>query len=540
MLCILLTALDHPRERGVADDDVTSYLPRQKAWGPDREQNWPDILHRLERRGHPVPDYEVKNLMHNGQIVLDRDDRPILDYADLPATLSTEFSGRNMEAITRLDPRIGHRDFWVRMPKTRRTGPNGQTIRQSYSLSTIGMRMTRFRQENGLLSWKVREGSKNIREFLIKQLPQENVRANSTQGIPPPSLPEQMDARQKNKGQHPARAGQRALSETARKERNDKEGAKLAKLRAAQNEAKVQAQVQGPDQAQEGNPIQERGQALNGNKRRRTRDASSDDEEMQRAIKRNKIDSAALISSPVSEMASRQPLRPVEPNEVPCFVSRKRSREESSSSSNDELPNPKRQMARSESVLRETEEHDEPEYLGSWKAENGDLYHFALDPVLSEAPLAPGAPTASQAVTFPQSWAVPQTPEASRAPIKAQTRVSLEAPRSQAEGEEAEGQSPLQWPFKLTAELEFPEPDDNMSLCELLERELEEAQRSPKTPQRRVEREEPHPMPWPQSLTAEELEFLKFNEERAIAELIQRDLDQWDDLMAKQMDLSYA
>lgn len=470
--------------------------------------------------------------MHNGQIVLDRDDRPILDYADLPATLSTESSGRNMEAITRLDPRIGHRDFWVRMPKTRRTGPNGQTIRQSYSLSTIGMRMPRFRQENGLLSWKLRKGSKNIREFLIKQLPQENVRANSTRVIPPHSLPDQMDARQKNKGQHPARAGQRALSETARKERNDKEGAKLAKLRAAQDEAKVQAQ--------EGTPIHEQGQALNGNKRRRTGDASSDDEEMQHAIKRNKIDSAALISSPVPEMESRQPPRSVEPNEVPCFVSRKRSREESLFSSDDELPNPKRQMARPGSVLRETEEHDEPEYLGSWKAESGDLDHFALDPGFSEAPLAPRAPIASQAGMFPQSWAVPQAPEAPRAPIKEQPRVSLEAPRSQAEGEEAEGQWPPQWPFKLTAELEFPEPDDNMSLCELLERELEEAQRSPKTPRRRVEREEPHPMPWPQSLTAEELEFLRFNEERAIAALIQRDLDQWDDLMAKQMDISYA
>lgn len=79
-----------------------------------------------------------------------------------------------------------------------------------------------------------------------------------------------------------------------------------------------------------------------------------------------------------------------------------------------------------------------------------------------------------------------------------------------------------------------------MSLCELLERDLEEAQRRPKTPQRRVEREEPHPTPWPQNPTAEELEFLRFNEERAISELIQRDLDQWDDLMAEQMDISYA
>lgn len=444
MLCILLTALDHPRERGIADDDVTSYLPRQKAWGPDREQNWPDILHCLERRGHPVPDYEVKNLMHNGQIVLDRDDSPVLDYADLPATLSTEFSGRHMETITRLDPRIGHRDFWVRMPKTRRTGPNGQTVRQSYSLSTIGMRMTRFRQENGLLSWKVREGSKNIREFLIKKLPQENVWANSTRGIPPPSLPEQMDARQRNKSQHLARAGQRALSETARNERNDKEGAKLAKLRATQDEAKGQAQVQEPDQAQEGTPIQEQGQALNGNKRRRTRDASSDDEEMQQAIKRNKIDGAALISSQVSEMASRQPPRPVEPNEAPCLVSRKRGREESPSPSDDELPNPKRQTARSESVLPETEEHDEPEHLDSWEAESGDLYHFAMDPIFSKVPLAPRAPIASRAVMFPQSWAVPQTHETPRASIKPQPGVSLEAPRSQAEGEEAERPSPLQ------------------------------------------------------------------------------------------------
>lgn len=83
---------------------------------------------------------------------MDLENHPILDYVDLHATISTEFSGRDMEAIVRLDPRISRNDFRARMPSTRRIGRDGQIVKPSYGVSAISMRMLRFRMENGLLA----------------------------------------------------------------------------------------------------------------------------------------------------------------------------------------------------------------------------------------------------------------------------------------------------------------------------------------------------------------------------------------------------
>ena len=324
----MLTVPDHPRERGKAPDDVTSYLLSQKGWGPNRDQNWPDILHRLERRGLPVADYHVGNLYYNGRLVLDLDNNPILDYVDLPSTLSTEFSGGYMEAITRLDPRIGHKDFRARMPRTRRIGRDGQTVRPSYSLSTIGMRMTRFRQEQGLISWTKREGSESIRDFLISSLPQENIEANSTRGVLPPSLVAQADSRSKNKGKHAARAGGRALSREERKDRDDKEAQKLAMLRAAELESEGNAQIQ------------------IGQKRKRAACVSPDIDEVESGNKRCKVSSHSQTVHPVPGIpVPRQPSQPISAPEK----SRKRSRDVSPSENDDEHPTAKQQCRRSAS-----------------------------------------------------------------------------------------------------------------------------------------------------------------------------------------------
>ena len=165
----LLIFSDHPRERGIAANDVTSFLPSQKAWGPDRDLHWPNIkdnvLHRFERKGYPIPDYQPEVWYYEGKVVLDSDNHAILNYEVLPATLSSELSGRDIEAIKRLDLRIGRKDFRARMPSTIFTKDKNkpQSTKPLHTLSAIGMRTTRFRKENGLISWTEREGGDNIR-----------------------------------------------------------------------------------------------------------------------------------------------------------------------------------------------------------------------------------------------------------------------------------------------------------------------------------------------------------------------------------------
>ncbi|MCJ1260544.1 hypothetical protein MMC22_000406 [Lobaria immixta] len=119
----LLGEYDHPRERGIANNDVTSFLPSQRDWGPDRDLHWPkikdNVLHRFERNEYPILDYKQEVWFHAGKIALDLDNHAILKYHVLPATLSSVISGRDMEAMKRLNLRIGRKDFRARVPSAR-------------------------------------------------------------------------------------------------------------------------------------------------------------------------------------------------------------------------------------------------------------------------------------------------------------------------------------------------------------------------------------------------------------------------------------
>lgn len=234
----------------MAANDVTSYLPSQKEWGPDRDNDWPkiedNVLHRFERDNYPVPEYTPAVWYDRGRVVLDPDNHPILRYEVLPATLSSALSGRDMEAMKRLDLRISRKDFRARMPRTifKKGIGNGWVEKPLYSLSTIGMRTDRFRKANGLISWTGREGSDNIRSYVRKSMPRANILTNSTQGMPVPTLFEQEDSRTSNKGKHLNRAGRRALSGDTRRGRAQKENERLQRLLVDHIEVNKEARTQ--------------------------------------------------------------------------------------------------------------------------------------------------------------------------------------------------------------------------------------------------------------------------------------------------------
>lgn len=227
---LLLTELDFPREAGIEPDNVTSFLESQKSWGPVRGENWAEILYVFEKKEKNSPKDNPVNWKVGRRVVLaGRDSKPILDYKDIPATLSTELAGRDMEAIKRTDPRIRQRDFIARMPMkyTTRTGKR----RKAKSASWIGMEMTRFRQKHGMLSWVGREGSDVIRNAIWERLPKKNKEENSIRGLPPPSALEQEEVREGNLGKFTKNAGVRALPNDERAKRQQrKEQRRLGKI----------------------------------------------------------------------------------------------------------------------------------------------------------------------------------------------------------------------------------------------------------------------------------------------------------------------
>lgn len=228
---LLLTELEHPRERGIEPDNVTSFLESQKSWGPVRDENWADILYVFEKEEKNSPKARPVNWKVGSRVVLaGHDSMPILKYDDIPATLSTELAGRDMEAMKRTDPRIRQRDFIARMPMryTTRTGRR----RDAKSASWIGMEMTRFRQKHGMLSWVGREGSDVIRDALWDRLPKWNREENSIRGLAPPSVLEQELVREGNLGKFTKNAGVRALPDDERAKRQMlKKQRQLEKLR---------------------------------------------------------------------------------------------------------------------------------------------------------------------------------------------------------------------------------------------------------------------------------------------------------------------
>lgn len=195
-----------------------------------RDENWAPILYVFEKKDKNPPKDNPVNWKVGRRVVLaGRDSKPILDYKDIPATLSTELAGRDMEAIKRTDPRIRQRDFIARMPMkyTTKTGKR----RKAKSASWIGMEMTRFRQKHGMLSWVGREGSDVIRNALWKRLPKKNREKNTIRGLPPPSALEQEEVREGNLGKFTKNAGVRALPNDERAKRQQrKEQRRLQKL----------------------------------------------------------------------------------------------------------------------------------------------------------------------------------------------------------------------------------------------------------------------------------------------------------------------
>ena len=124
----------------------------------------------------------VKPWYRDGKILLDQDNNPVNDFVNIPATLSTEFEGQYMVAMCRLDSRIRHGDFRARMPIMMIAKADKSAI-PLFTINTISMRMSRFRNQAALISRERRAGSKSLEENLRQLLPRSCFENNSTRGF---------------------------------------------------------------------------------------------------------------------------------------------------------------------------------------------------------------------------------------------------------------------------------------------------------------------------------------------------------------------
>ena len=107
-------------------------------------------------------------MTEDGCVILDNESRPILAFTDLPDTISSKAEAAFLVAWRRSNRHIHMRDIRARMPDD----PTGENPgRDPIRLGTLGMRMTRFREVSGMISWDKAHGSEALKSYLDENLP---------------------------------------------------------------------------------------------------------------------------------------------------------------------------------------------------------------------------------------------------------------------------------------------------------------------------------------------------------------------------------
>ncbi|KAI4165671.1 MAG: hypothetical protein LQ342_000613 [Letrouitia transgressa] len=138
----------YPRRVGAEVDDVTAFL-RTQDWGINPSQ-WPPKVFQLLRTGSTEPTYHVPIWIWHGFVILDHEGLPMLNFKDLPATISSHEDGSILEGIIREDPRISDRDIAVRMP----WGHTYMKMEPIIDSGSVVLRRLLFRNEAGCISWQ--------------------------------------------------------------------------------------------------------------------------------------------------------------------------------------------------------------------------------------------------------------------------------------------------------------------------------------------------------------------------------------------------
>ena len=227
----------HEPSRGGTNDDVTAYHELDRELDLFVRENRPAILYQWR------PEIRSGKMSHpgwmeiNGRIVIDRDNRPVRDWPELPLTISGQVEGLRMEYWRRVNRHITVADLRARMPQY--TSKRLELTMKELVTSSFGNRMDRGRTRAACVAWNRREGTQVKEDRMLQLMPKDirrTVRAtNSTACWRDLEEHEVQWILEGNKGRGAAlkRASWRALSpktkakraeaEKARKERHNQE-----------------------------------------------------------------------------------------------------------------------------------------------------------------------------------------------------------------------------------------------------------------------------------------------------------------------------
>jgi hypothetical protein len=163
----------HGNEHGKEPTNYTSFLPKDKEFGPERE-NRPQILFQINN-AKPYQAKPTAYVMDDNRIVLDMYDHGLRDFPDvLPKVLSSELEGHDIEHYYRQNAEIMDYDLIARMPHAFHYGIGGEQYRsEPMRGGTINQRAQRFRTRAACISWNSRAGTGTKNNFILSLIPSE-------------------------------------------------------------------------------------------------------------------------------------------------------------------------------------------------------------------------------------------------------------------------------------------------------------------------------------------------------------------------------
>ncbi|KAL9626910.1 MAG: hypothetical protein Q9204_006944, partial [Flavoplaca sp. TL-2023a] len=227
----------YPLERGVHEDDRTAYHEDYADINWTDRNSRPDVLFQWKApaKGTVTRPGYLRD-PNSGEILISAQRHPILNWREIPMTLSGQVNGQLLELIKRRNQHIRLEDstymsehvqallipaFKVvaRTPDfTQKESSKGTCAVMSLGPSTYGNRMQEARMTNGTCAWEGKEGTLNIKLAIENVIPQrvldERAQYNTTRSWRDLAQDEINAIKSMNRGIGSAikRAGNRALS----------------------------------------------------------------------------------------------------------------------------------------------------------------------------------------------------------------------------------------------------------------------------------------------------------------------------------------
>ncbi|KAL2036926.1 hypothetical protein N7G274_010351 [Stereocaulon virgatum] len=218
--------------------DQTSFKVEHENWGPERGDR-PSICFQWEKDENQTDHIHPGYMTHKGLLVLGPHDKPITNWPEIPATLSSGTPGYKLEAMRRQNMEIKQGDFWARMPRVLYELHNDHHIPVALrDVNTmINMPLLRFRATAGCLSWTTRDGTSGLKTGLLKMFAKRGfdpvANGNSTRRFRDLLPFEQDQVKAENAdGRYEKQAGNRKISPEKRAELQKRKEARWARAEA--------------------------------------------------------------------------------------------------------------------------------------------------------------------------------------------------------------------------------------------------------------------------------------------------------------------